>query len=350
MKCAARLSCIAVLSVMSILGCTRGITLNQMQAGVSLFSEDVKNQIKQIEKSVVGVNADIVYEIQTFEYQLRNGKLIPDRNSPVKYRLKESGQNGGVVIESDKKTLSGGGVILDYNFDIGVYTILTSSHLVAPEDTVDIHYLDENGSATDVLFQRRIIKNISLSARGPESWRVELELLANDPVDDIAVLTAKTRRSLGPEFQSSLGYDLDLTWGDWVFLFGYPREVKQLTGGWVSESPYRGTFAVDAVVRFGFSGGPVFAVSKDKTELVLVGLIKSVPSGTFDYIAPDGSLPVGYALGQDDMMKLRVQRETVVNYGTAYCVDPKRIRAFLKLVRTPLARVGIELEPKYFGS
>jgi len=340
---------IAVLSVTSILSCAKQMTLTQMQTGYSLLSDELRNEIKNVEKSIVGVNADIVYEIHTFNYQMRDGHPVLDPDSPVKYRLNRTTGQGGVSREKDNKTLSGGGLILDYNFDGGLYTILTSSHLVVPEDTTDVYYVDDKGQPTDLLFQRRIIKSVALSVRGPANWRVHAELLAHDAVDDIAMITAKTKRSLGPEFHNSIGYDVNLSWGDWVFLFGYPREIKQLTAGWVSTSPYRGTFAVDAVVRFGFSGGPVFAVSRKKMELVLVGLIKSVPSGTFDFIAPDGTLPVGYALTPADAPKLRVRRETVVNYGTAYCVNPQRIRAFMRNMRAPLEQAGIELESKYFG-
>jgi len=349
MKPFIKYGCIAVLSVMSTLSCTKQMTLTQMQTGYSLLSDELKNEIKNVEKSIVGVNADIIYEIQTFNYQIRDGHPIRDSNSPVKYRLNKAIGKRGVTHEKDDKTLSGGGLILDYDFDLGLYTILTSSHLVVPKDTIDVYYVDNKGQATDLIFQRRIIKSVTLSVRGPANWRVSAELLANDAVDDIAMITAKTKRSIGPEFHNSIGYDLNLSWGDWVFLFGYPREIKQMTAGWVSTSPYRGTFAIDAVVRFGFSGGPVFAISRKKMELVLVGLIKSVPSGTFDFIAPDGTLPIGYALTSADAPKLRVRRETVVNYGTAYCVNPQRIRAFMRNMRAPLEQAGIELESKYFG-
>jgi len=318
------------------------------EIGPSLLSSELKEQIKRVERSVIGVNAKIRYEIHTYEYALENGHVIPDPNSPVGYRLRRQGANGGIKVDRDERMLSGGGVILGRNLDLHRYVILTSSHLVSPRDTTNIYYVDEQGAKTDVLFQRQIVTDVEVSARGVENWRVNANLVANDPIDDLALILAETERNLGPEYPNDPDYETDLSWGDWVFLFGYPREIKQMTGGWVSESPYGGTFAVDAVVRFGFSGGPIFAVSDDGPRLALVGLVKSVPSSHLDYISPDLTLPVGYGLRQEDLPKLTVKRQVMVEYGAAYCVNARRIRQFLRATRTTLDCLSVKLDDKYF--
>lgn len=337
-----------VLFCVLCVGCSRKITLSGMQTGYSLLSEEIKKEILKVEESVVGVNARILLEIHTYEYVTRNGRPVSDPTSPLGYKLLSSNGSDGVIIADDEKMLSGGGLIIDRGFQAEDYAILTSSHLVAPKDTTDIYYVDKDGVQTDVLFQRHIVKNVVLSVRGSGNWHVTAQLVANDPIDDLAVILAETKRRLGAEYPNRLAYDRKMSWGDWVFIFGYPREIKQMTGGWVSKSPYRGTFAVDAVVRFGFSGGPVFAISKEQSQLVFVGVIKSVPSGKMDYIAPDVTLPVGYRLRRDDVDKLMVQRQIVVSYGSAYCVSPKRIERFLKRTRMTLERLGIVLAPRYF--
>jgi len=187
-----------------------------------------------------------------------------------------------------------------------------------------------------------------VSVRGSGNWRVIAGVLANDPAEDLALVVAETSRPLGTEYPNELGYDLNPGWGDWVFMFGYPREIKQMTGGWVSASPYRGTFTVDAVVRFGFSGGPVFAISEAGDKLVFVGVIKSVPSRTLDYIAPPDNLPAGYNLSTGDLPNLSVQSQVLVDYGTAYCVHPERIRTFVKNTREPLRSIGVHIASKYY--
>ncbi|MFQ5753243.1 MAG: serine protease, partial [bacterium] len=210
-------------------------------------------------------------------------------------------------------------------------------------------YLDEDGIPTDVLFARYIVKDVVTTVRMGGNWRVEAKIIATDPINDLALITLQTQNSLWREFPNQIGYDLDLSWGDWVFLFGFPKGIKQMTGGWVSKAPYRNTLAVDAVVRFGYSGGPVFTISRDKVKLTFIGLIKSVPRSTMDYIAPDGSLPMGYRLTFEDMDKLFVKKEVMVDYGTAYFVAPKAIKDFLNRNVTVIESAGIYLHSKYYG-
>lgn len=342
-----RLSIFLLAATLAATSCSKRLSLLQVQGGYSLLSNEMKKEIRRVEKSVVGVTTKIIYEVQTFDYEMQNGNLVADASSPVRYRLKSG--DAGIIREKDEKTLSGGGLVIEHDPSAGSYTILTSSHLVSPRDTTDTYYLDEHGAPTGVVFQRLIVKKVSLSVRGGSNWRVPAQLLVNNSISDIAIIVGDTEKYLAGEYLNALGYDLDLSWGDWVFMFGYPQQIKQMTGGWVSESPYRGTFAVDAVVRFGFSGGPVFALSRKKYELVFVGIIKSVPSGTVDYIAPDGTLPIGYRLTADDTQKLIVSREVVVNYGTVYCVNPKLIKRFIKAAKAPLEANGVFLHRKYYG-
>ncbi len=329
----------------SLLSCTR--PASQPHIGFSLFSDEIKSGIKRVEKSIVGVNTEITYEIKKFNYVTRNGELIPQPNSWLKYELASG--DAGIAHETDHKTLVGGGLILDVNHSNSNYTILTSSHLVSPEDTVDVYYTDEEGAKTDVLFARYILKSLRISARSGNVGSSNAELIVDSPANDLAIIRVEASETLGTEFRNKVGYDLDLDWGDWVFLFGYPKGIKQMSGGWVSKSPYPRTIAIDAVVRFGYSGGPVFTFSKDKTELAFVGVIKSVPRTTLDYIAPDKTLPVGSALGRKDLPKLAVKREILVDYGTAYFVDIKTIKSFMISSRAAMSNSTIVLHPKFYG-
>jgi hypothetical protein len=329
-------------------GCAGGKIAFSNSAHLSLFSDDIKTEIRNVSTTVVGITCDIKYEIQKFNYEQVNGSFVPDPKSPLKYKL--AGKNGadGIVVETEEKTLSGGGLIIHVNPANSRYTILTSNHLVAPPDTTDIYYLDQDGRNTDVLFARYIVKRVDIWVRGESNWRSEGKLLISYDLDDLAIIETQTTNLLGKEFYNPLGYDLNLSWGDWVFLFGFPKGVKQLTGGWVSPSPYPNTLIVDAVVRFGFSGGPVFALTQD-ARLLFVGVIKSVPRATLDFIAPSTNLPMGYKLGFEDVTDLVVKREIVVEYGTAYFVSPRAVLRFFNAHRGMLETVGTQLHPKYYG-
>ncbi|MFQ5604680.1 MAG: serine protease [bacterium] len=332
-----------------LIGCAGNQSNTQIKPGLSLLSEDLKRELYNVSQSVVGVNSKIKYEIQKFTYLEEEGRLVVDPKSPLKYKLASNGDSG-ITKEKEDKTLSGGGLLIDYQPETSKYTILTSSHLVAPQDTTDVYYLDEYGVKTDVLFARYIVKDVIISVRLANNWRVEADLIAKDSAVDLAIIEVQTDSRLGYEFRDKVGYDLNLSWGDWVFLFGFPKGIKQMTGGWVSQAPYRGTLAVDAVVRFGFSGGPVFGISKSNAKLIFAGVVKSVPRSTLDYIAPDGSLPMGFRLSAAEVERLVVRKEIMVDYGTAYFVNARTIKEFFVKNRSVLNRAGIRLHPKYFGN
>lgn len=338
-----------VVSSLLFLACAGNRPADQAQFGINLVARKLKNQLKEVAESVVSVQTRVKYNVQKFYYTLDNGQFIPDRESPVGYKLEPGKGNSGVMLEEDQKTLSGGALVIRHDFASGKYTLLTSSHLVAPQDTTDLYYLDENGAQTDALFARYIVTDVSISVRVSTSRNVEADLICRDDGIDLAIIEVQTQRRPGPDFRRRVGYNMDLNWGDWVFIFGYPQGVKQLTGGWVSRGPYRSTLAVDAVVRFGYSGGAVFAVDEDIQELVFVGLIKSVPRSTFDYVGPDVRLPIGYPLGPDDIDKLVVKSEMMVDYGTAYFVHPKAVKRFFERKRPELEAAGIQLSAKYYG-
>jgi hypothetical protein len=318
-------------------------------ADLSLFSDDIKKEINGIANTVVSITCDIKYEIQRFNYEQVNGQFVPDPKSPLKYKLAANNGADAIVIETEEKTLSGGGLIIHTDPAHSRYTIVTSNHLVAPPDTTNIYYLDQNGQDTDVLFARYVVKDLDIWVRGESNWRSDAKLLISYDPDDLAIIESQTSNLIGREYHNPIAFDLDLTWGDWVFLFGFPKGVKQLTGGWVSPSPYPNTLAVDAVVRFGFSGGPVFALTKD-ARLIFVGVIKSVPRSTMDFVAPRTNLPMGYRIGSEELPDLVVRREIVVEYGTAYFVNPKTLQRFFNANRDVLETVGTRLHPKYYDS
>jgi S1-C subfamily serine protease len=336
-----------LLLIIASLGCAGTRHTRDRDSGLHLVSQKLKQQLEDVSESVVGIQAIVKYDVEKFNYVTVNGKFVPDSESPLRYKVKSG--NSGAVIEKDEKALSGGGLIVDHDHESGRYGILTSSHLVAPRDTTEVYYYDESGLQTDVLFARYIITSVSILVRERNNLIAGAELICSDTALDLAVIEIQTQGRLGTSFRKRISYDSDLGWGDWVFLFGYPKGVKQLTGGWVSKGPYRTTLAVDAVVRYGYSGGPVFAVSPDNQELGFAGIIKSVPRTTFDYIAPSTWLPAGYAIRSQDLNKLMVKSQSMVDYGTAYFVNPRSMLRFFQSKKDEIARTGLSLSPKYYN-
>jgi hypothetical protein len=331
--------------IVFLAGCAGNQPAERPLSGLSLLSDVVKQEIHKVEKSIVGLDTEIHYEVQRFDYANEDGHLIPDSDSPLRYKLKP-GKNS-IIVESDSRTLKGGGLIIDADMATRQYAILTSNHLVSPADTINFFFKDDKGRATDVLFARHVLRSVTIAVRGQSNWLVRGRLIVNDKPNDIAVIHVATDNAMGVEFSNPIGYGLDLGWGDWVFMFGYPNGIKQMSGGWVSKSPYPGTLTIDAAVRFGFSGGPVFALT-DRQRLAYVGMIKSAPRRTLDYIAPNEEMPTGYLLNAEDFANLKVKRENLVEFGTAYFVAPRTVKRFLRKYRDKLSGEGILLNPKYY--
>ena len=307
------------------LGCAGSKFSEEIPTDTSPLSNATREELATLASSVVGIHTEIEYEVHS-----------------------DDGQ-GGMNITTDRQTISGGGLIIQVDWQSSRYVILTSKHLIDPEDTTDIFYLDENGAQTDVLFARYIVRDVSVSVYGMSNPPSPAQVIAVDHRYDMALVEVETANVLGFEFPNRVGYEENLSWGDWVFLFGFPGGIKQMTGGLVSPSPYSKKLAVDAVVRSGYSGGPVFAFSRKSENLVLAGVIESVPATTLDFVAPDRPLPKGYRLGEEDLESLVVEQKKFVDPGTVYFLTTRVIKDFFRTKRSTIETAGIHLDVKYYN-
>ena len=287
------------------------------------ISNETREELEVLASSIVCISTDMKYEI--YEYD-----------------------ESGTIVTTDDKTLSGGGLIINIDLQKSRYTVLTSKHLVAPKETTDVYFLDEKGSETDQLFAQYIIADLLISVCGLRTPPPQVRVIATNEPYDLALLNIRTKKRLGIEFPNEVGYDEELSWGDWVFVFGFPKGIKQIIGGLVSKSPYPNKMAVGAVVRFGYSGGPVFAIPRSGGKLALVGLIESVPLITLEFIAHERPLPRGYRLDKEDLQSLNVEKKNMVDYGTAYFVTSNVLKDFLRTERRNIEAAGIRLDEKFY--
>lgn len=307
------------------LGCSeRGIS-DRIAARAIFLPDEVRQQVGDIASSVIGVTTEIDYEIST-----------------------DDGA-GGFSVTADHQTISGAGLILYADRLKSRYVILTSKHLTMPEDTTKVFYLDEHGAPSEALFARYVVRRSTVFIHGIEGRRFQSRVVAYDDRADLALLGVETSESLGYEFANGVGYGENLGWGDWVFLFGFPKGIKQVTGGLISPSPYPKTLAVAAGVRIGYSGGPVLFVSRNDGNLVLVGLIESVPVTAIEYVTAGRPLPKGYRLSRGDLDSLIVDQKMLVDYGTAYFLTSRALMDFFHSKRTFLEAAGIYLHERYYG-
>ena len=303
-----------------------------------LASSELQEKIRRVVSSVVGVAAVFDYRIEFFNHELVNGEFVADPASPTGYRLVKD--ESAITVSPKVQKVNGGGVMI-YRDDKRAL-ILTSQHILMLPDTLLTFQRDAAGNNTDVLFSRAIKKRTTYHVLDQFNQFEPAEVLYTDVRSDLGLLTTTPLSSIGTPFPYTVAYKTEVKWGDLAYAFGYPREIKQLTLGVISPAPYPGSFALNVVGRFGFSGGPVFLIQPDG-ELAFVGIIRGVPVNKLQYIAPPSKLLTGEHLVPEDITRLRVEEVEMIEYGIVYAIGAERIGRFLKDSLPLLERKGIFL-------
>lgn len=307
-------------------------------SGHGLLSPTSQENIRAVVTSVVGLSAVVDYRLELFAHEMANGQFVPEASSPTGYRL-ERGPNAVKTVKKLQK-ITGGGLIL-YQDQVRTL-ILTCEHVINSPDTVRTFFRDAEGEETKVLSSQAVKRRVTYQVINQINQMEAAEVLRFDTRADLGLILVKTSPSVGEPFPYAIAYQTDVKWGDVAFVFGYPREIKQLTMGLVSPSPYPGTFAMDVVGRYGFSGGPVF-VLRPGGALELAGIIRGVPVNKLRYVAPPPEMVPGQNLDAEDLKLAVVEEYDLIEYGTIYAVGTEKIGKFLKDSLPTLQRKGIYL-------
>ncbi|MDZ7344059.1 MAG: serine protease [candidate division KSB1 bacterium] len=332
---------LALVFLLAMAGCA-GRRSPQIVTVPTLASSQLQEKIRRVVSSVVGVAAVFDYRIEFFNHELVNGKYVTDAASPTGYRLVKD--ETAITVTPKIQKVNGGGLMI--HRDDKHALILTSHHILMLPDTLLTFERDAAGNITNVLFSRAIKKRATYHVLGQLNQLEPAEVLYTDARADLALITTTALASIGMPFPYTAAYKTEVKWGDLAYVFGYPREIKQLTLGVISPAPYPGSFALNVVGRFGFSGGPVFLIQPDG-ELALAGIIRGVPVSKLQYIAPPPKLLPGEHLVPEDITRLRVEEMEMIEYGIVYAIGAERIGRFLKDSLRVLERKGIFL-PAYW--
>ncbi|MCX6137675.1 MAG: serine protease [Ignavibacteriales bacterium] len=298
----------------------------------------VQQNLRAVVPSVVGVGASFKYRVELYRYEMVNGKAMSDTNSPTGYRLLRG--TAGLSVISRTSDTRGCGLILQS--DDRNCLVLTSQHILSLPDTMIDFFRDDYGKLTDRLSYRAIKEYTSYYVIDLTNKFDPASVVVADVRSDLALVRVDPTQALNSEFPFGFTFQRELTWGDPVYVFGFPQSMKQLTTAVVSPAPYAGYFAVDAVSRHGYSGGPVLYV-RPNGELELAGIIRSVPASKLRYILPPPDLPMGGSLTVEDLRNSIVAEDDLIEYGSAYVVGMEKIGKFLQESVPQLRRQGISL-------
>lgn len=340
----ARSPLVLIITLLNLWNCS-GARQSSSPHDSLMFSAKVQASLRTVVQSVVGVAAIFSYRNEIFNHQLRNGQLVPDSTSPTGYLLipPDKKQNAR---EQETQKVNGVGLII-YR-DEQRAAILTSAHILMKPDTIISYYRDSLGRLTGVLQARAIKTSATFFAIGQANQFLTAEIIHADTKSDLALLLVTTTPALGIVFPYELAYDHPVDWGDFTYVIGYPREVRQITSGLVSRISNPGTFVLDVVARHGYSGGPVFVVRPER-GLALTGIVRGVPVNKLAYVAPPAGAPAsGQILIKEDLQGLSAQEIDLIDYGTTYAINAEVLGKFLKGSVRMLERSGIILDAKYF--
>ncbi|PWN06217.1 S1 family peptidase [Rhodohalobacter mucosus] len=297
-------------------------------------SDLIRDQIKEGFDSVVRIQNTVTYRT----YQLHSGSGLTETQADT---VNLESLSAHTFIESH----SNAGTAIIMSNGNGYSSLFTASHTVTFPDTV-YHYAPQNPSEDDRWVEAVSIKeSVSHFFFGGNSV-FEFEVLANDPVMDLAVLLYRWGRDGDPGLEPlaiSAGDFDKLDWTDRVYVLGYPRGVRMVTSGMVSKQEInsRRTFAVDAIFNRGFSGGPMFTVRNDGRGLEWMGVLTSASAEKEFYLSPDYRQGIEMSHGRPFTGIPIIQETSRINYGISFGVDINQIADFYEDNRTVLRRNGI---------
>jgi S1-C subfamily serine protease len=331
-------ACIAaVVPLLNSPGCTSVRTQSDIiRSGV--FSPLTQEQVRRTASSVVYVGAIYNYSVAVFNYDLNGKRFVRDAKSQTEHRLAHDGR--AITSADTSIAVHGAGIILYHDERRAV--VLTSHHLLSSADTVDMFYHDSSGNVTSILFSRAIKTKSIFYAKDQRGNMRVAEVACTDGRSDLGLIFLEISQPLGTEFPFAVAYENELDWGDAVYVFGFPRQTKQVTFGMVSPTHISGNFVIDAVTGFGYSGGPILAVQPDGS-LKLGGIMRAMTVDEINYVVPPPYLLPGNLLSGEDVAHLRTDRVRMIQSGTTFGIDSGRIGLFLTGCREVLSRRGIAL-------
>jgi hypothetical protein len=217
--------------------------------------------------------------------------------------------------------------------DEGLIALITVAHIVSFPDTVVSKFIRPDGTYSEY------IQSVSIKSKQtiyvPEfPGSGELDIAAFDKDKDLVLLAKRYPPDMTirmPVFNYKWGSSEELNWGDFVYVFGYPMNVKLLSKAIVS-SPTTGNniFLIDAVFNKGCSGGIVLAIRDGVPNFELVGLVRSVPAEYEYFVRPlTKEHNIEYSPFLPYKGDVYVDKEQILRMGITKVIGIETVKEFL---------------------
>jgi hypothetical protein len=220
--------------------------------------------------------------------------------------------------------------------------LITNDHVVSFPDTL-VFYYDQGEQQTGSRRQgsERVIERISIRVTqinmiydmpgfGP------FEVIAKDKNNDIALVAVKIPDEESKQRINSLtvgvGDPEKLNWGSFVFVFGYPKGYKMVSGAIVSDPDRdrQAGFLIDGQFNEGVSGGLILAIRAETGEMEWVGMARAASASSKVVLVPVEKNVEDYAFHQSYTGDLYLDVITQIEYGITIPVSMRAIRNFIR--------------------
>ena len=217
--------------------------------------------------------------------------------------------------------------------------LLTCAHIVDFPDTLITFYKSKSGLNLETVqnFSVKVGQKINVIDLTQGN---DFKIIASDKQKDVAVIGKTFERVPEfpiPVFNFPRGSASELNWGNFVYVFGYPKGEKMISTAIVSrpDKDSNHSFLIDASFNRGFSGGIVLAIRDGTPNFELVGLIKAVSAETKYYLAPDSRTK----LTERELQNLyngqmSIKAHENIFYGITYVISIDSINEFINDNRT----------------
>jgi S1-C subfamily serine protease len=299
-------------------------------------SSHLTEQIRDSFQSVKRIQSTVFYTTYLFDFE----------NPPLRSELEGTDfRSRAIDVARDNHSSAGTAVVLAKSIDR--VALLTAAHVVTFQDTI-WHYSQDYENQRNRPVEAVSVKDNILNYIYGQEEVGAFELIVSDEFRDLALLSTR----LGVNSQTDLvplpvqsGDSEQLEWADQVYALGYPKGYRMVTTGIISESESqrRQGFNIDASFNRGFSGGIVFAIRNDRTELEWVGMMVSA-AADIEYLLSPGYVSYDeYDPDLEYVGSMYIQRIPRINYGITNAISINEIKEFFRENQDVIRRRGFPI-------
>lgn len=224
--------------------------------------------------------------------------------------------------------------------------LITAAHVLNAPDTLISYKRGAN------IPQNKFINSVGIKLKQRNYLHtfdnlLEIDVIATDPIDDLALIRVRNEDEennfQAPPLRMKTGAALNLQFGSFIYVMGYPLGSPMITRGIVSAPNYdnQGNFLTDALFNHGISGGLIVASRDNFNSLEWVGMSITASASEQYFLVPDPTKKQQYRNLETYADTAFITRKNIINYGVTQATPIEKVLRFLYSNEDKLNRMGL---------